>query len=138
MKAWTLFLINPASVDLSNLEDRIEPLKDAQRALKMISADETQRAHYEMREAALHDKISALNQSYNSGKESMLPLIEAAKQEAEEERQEKERERREKEQALQRERKTILKLSKAGMDFEAIADMTSKSIEEIKQICNGE
>ena len=60
LKAWTLFLKEPTSRHILKLEENIQELKNAKKELTVISADEKTRRLYEMREASLHDRVSAL------------------------------------------------------------------------------
>ena len=67
--AWTEFLKNPESEKVRNLEMSIEEIREAKDTLHRLSADDKQRALYEMRAKRLHDEVSALNKAKREGRQ---------------------------------------------------------------------
>ncbi len=108
--------------------------------------------NYEMREASLHDRVSALEgaeeKGYNKAKKEDEELIQKAKLEKEKAMKERERAQKEKERALEREEKErkekekaqkekelmIRNMLKSGLSIEDISKFTGVSEIEIKEI----
>jgi hypothetical protein len=141
LKAWTLFLKEPSGQNLRMLEDEVKEIKEAKKELTIISADEKNRTLYEMREASLHDRVSALEGAEEKGYKKAQKEIEKAQKEKEEaQKREKEAQKREQEaqkeneKALKREKETILNLLNMGFSKEQIAQIMKCSIDEIKRI----
>lgn len=65
--AWTQFLKNPESERVRSLEMSIEEIREAKDTLYRLSADDKQRALYEMRAKKLRDEVSALNKAKREG-----------------------------------------------------------------------
>ncbi len=108
-----LFLKNPESEKVRNLEMSIEEIKEAKNELVRLSNDQEQRMLYEMREKILKDKISALNKAKNEGREEGLQ--EGLKE------------------GLIKTAKNLLAM---GMDVETVSKATGLSVEEIRSLEN--
>ena len=143
LKAWTLFLKEPTNEHILELEENIKELKEAKKELTVISADKKNRMLYEMREASLHDRVSALEGAEEKGYNKALKEIQEAKKREEEAKKreekakkEKEKEQKEKEKA----KKQVVNLVKLLLDtntaIEKISETTKLSIDEIKNIKN--
>lgn len=65
--AWTQFLKDPESEKVRSLEMTIEEIREAKDTLHRLSADENQRALYDMRAKRLRDEVSALNKAKREG-----------------------------------------------------------------------
>jgi len=127
LKAWTLFLKVPSSQNIRTLEDSVKEIKEAKKELTIISADEKNRILYEMREASLHDKISALEGAEEKG-------YNKAKKEIEKAQKEKEKAQKEKESTKAALLKTVKLLLSLNTDLEKIVEVTGFSPEEIEKI----
>ncbi len=135
LKAWTLFLKKPESPGIINLENKIKEIKEAKDELTEISADEKNRELYEMREAALHDRISALSGAKKKGielglKKAQEEVIKAKKREAQAQKREQQAQK-EKEDAQNKLKNTVLQMLKDKLSLELISKYTGLSIEEV-------
>ena len=127
LKAWTLFLKEPTNEHILELEENIKELKEAKKELTIISADKKNRMLYEMREASLHDRVSALEGAEEKGYNKALKEI----QEAQKEKEEAQKREKEAKKALFQTAKLLLSLN---TPIEKISKTTKLSIEEIKNI----
>ena len=142
LKAWTLFLKEPTNKHILELEENVKELRNAKKELTVISADKKNRMLYEMREASLHDRVSALEgaeeKGYNKAKKEDEELIQKALKREEKERREKERalEREEKERKEKEKVKfdTAKLLLSMNTDIKKISEVTGLSEIEIKEI----
>ena len=133
LKAWTLFLKEPTNEHILELENNIEELKEAKKELTVISADEKNRILYDMREASLHDRVSALESAEEFGYQKAQKEIEKALKREEQAQKEKEK-------ALEREKKllkvSIKALLSANMPISKIAEILKVSKEVIEWVKN--
>jgi len=125
LKAWTLFLKEPTNESFLELEDNIKELKSAKKELTVISADKKNRILYEMREASLHDRVSALEGAEEKGYNKALKEIEKAQKEKE--KAQKEKEKAQKEKGLM-----IENMLKSGLSVDKVAELTGLSIKKIE------
>ena len=109
--AWMEFIENPISTKLKKAEMTIEEIKEAKDELLRLSANDKERMRYEDRRAALLDKISALENAEEKGKE-------IGKKEGE------------KNKAIEVAKKSL----EAGLDIHTISSITGLDIREIKKL----
>jgi predicted transposase/invertase (TIGR01784 family) len=134
LKAWTLFLKEPSGQNIRTLEDSVEEIKEAKKELTLISSDEKNRTLYEMREASLHDRVSALEGAEEKGYKKAQKEIENAIKEKEEALQREKEAKKEKEILLNDKKEAIFSLLKLGVSIEKIADAMKLSISEVEKI----
>jgi predicted transposase/invertase (TIGR01784 family) len=141
LKAWTLFLKEPNSQNVRTLEDSVKEIKEAKEELTIISSDEKNRDLYEMREASLHDRVSALEGAEEKGYQKAQKEIEKAlKREKDAIKREKDAQK-EKEITLRREEKllndkkeAVCNLLNMGLSKEKVAEAMKLSVSEIEKI----
>ena len=134
LKAWTLFLKQPMSEHILELEENIKELREAKKELTVISSDKKNRMLYEMREASLHDRVSALEGAEEKGYNKALKEISKAKKRAEQEKKRAEQEKKRAEQERQIKEQAISKYYKKGFTIEELAEDFKMTLQEIKNI----
>jgi len=120
LKAWTLFLKEPSSQNIRTLEDNIEEIKEAKKELTIISSDEKNRSLYEMREASLHDRVSALEGAEEKGYQKAQ--------------KEREKALKREEKLLNDKKESVCSFLKMGLSKENIAKAMNLSLEDIERI----
>ena len=134
LKAWTLFLKEPSSQNIRTLEDNIEEIKEAKKELTIISADEKNRTLYEMREASLHDRVSALEGAEEKGYLKAQKEIEKAQKEKKKAQKEKEKALKREEKLLNDKKESVCSLLMMGLSKEKIAEAMNLSVAEVEVI----
>jgi len=121
LKIWTLFLKNPQDENILDVEKNVFELNQAKKELVIMSQDEKMRELYEMRQASLHDRVSALGGAFRKGYEKAFKLVEKAEKE-------KEKAEKEKEKAQILLKTSIKTLLSVGLSKEKIAETLNISI----------
>jgi penicillin-binding protein 2A len=151
-------LKNPQDENILDVEKNVFELNQAKKELVIMSQDEKMRELYEMRQASLHDRVSALGGAFRKGYKKAFKLVEKAEKEKEKAEKEKEKAEKEKEKAekekekaekekekaekgkekaekeKEKERKTFIKmLLSSGVTKEKIAETLNISIEMLEE-----
>lgn len=66
---WMIFMENPESEEIDMLAKKIPEIKEAKKALEVLSLDRQSRVIYEARQKALKDKTSSLKNAEKKGRE---------------------------------------------------------------------
>jgi penicillin-binding protein 2A len=126
------------------LLDPKKEIKEAKKELTIISADEKNRTFYEMREASLHDRVSALEGAEEKGYKKAQKEIKKAQREKEKAQKEKEKAQKEKEKAQKEKEKaqkekeillvnTVKKFLSLGLSIKEISEAVNLEEDEINE-----